>query len=181
VKSKIDFKHTLSFEQVSEKHIPKLFGWLNSPRLKGVYDDGFSSHDQLKKKYLSTDEAIKRYIVFYEGDPFGYIQAYEVLTDHEYAKYRKESDVTVGIDLFIGEESFLKMGYGFLMLKQFVHFLDRRISRVLVDPLIGNVSVKLFKKYGFIEIGQEGNHQILAIDIRYTARGVILNGDRSLA
>ena len=180
MKSRVDFSHTLSFEQVSEKHIPILFAWLNSSRLKGIYDNGFSSHEQLRKKYLLADSTIKRYIVCHQGSLLGYIQAYEVLPGHECEKYRKEVGSTVGIDLFIGEDSFLHKGYGFSMLKEFIPFLGKNISRILVDPLIGNPSIKLFKKYGLIEIGQEGYHQILSIDIRYTARGLILNDKREL-
>lgn len=180
MKSRIDFSHTLSFQQVSEKHVLKLFAWLNSYRLKGIYDDGFSSHEQLEKKYLSADSTIKRYVVCYQGTPFGYIQAYEVLPGHQYEKYRKEFGSTVGIDLFIGESAFLHRGYGFLMFKEFIPFLGRNISRVLVDPLIGNPAIGLFEKYGLIEMGQERNHQILSIDIRYTARGLILNDQSEL-
>lgn len=172
--------NNLSFEKITEKHLPLLFAWLNSPRLKGTYDDGFSSLDLLRAKYLRNERDIQRFIVTCQGTPFGYIQSYDVNATHAYARYAKGTGKTIGIDLFIGELSFLGSGYGLLMIREFILFLGRTIARVIVDPLIGNSSLRIFEKYGFIEVSLEGNHPILAIDIRYTARALILNDQNQL-
>jgi len=171
---------TLTFEEVSERHVPLLFSWLNSTRLKDVYDEGYSSQEGVLCKYLAKTKLIKRFIVSLKGSSFGYIQAYDVLPSHEYAKYRSSKGVTKGIDLFIGDEAYLGEGYEFQMLKEFIPFLGREVDRVLVDPLKENSSLLLFKKYGFKELGSVNDHLILAIDIRYTVRAILINEQKHI-
>ncbi|NGX46779.1 MAG: Bifunctional AAC/APH [Chlamydiae bacterium] len=171
---------TLTFEEVVERHVPLLFSWLNSVRLKGIYDEGYSSQEDVARKYLAKSGTIKRFIVSLKGSPFGYIQVYDVLSSHKYAKYRSSKEVTKGVDLFIGDEFYLRKGYGFQVLKEFIPFLGREVDRVLVDPLKGNSSVELFKKYGFKELESINGHLILAIDIRYTARAILINEQKQI-
>lgn len=182
--SKMINQDTLSFKKVSEQHISMLFSWLNSPHLKGVYDNGYSSLEELKSKYLSSEGGIQRFVVSNRSGPFGYIQSYDIGVDHSYAEFCHPEGITVGIDFFIGEPGFLGKGYGFELLRRFIGFLGRDIDRVLVDPINGNSSINLFFKYGFKEVGEvisvEGVHRLLAIDIRYTARALIVNEEGKL-
>lgn len=173
-------QNTLAFEEVTKKHIPLLFSWLNSSRLKGIYDKGYSSHEELARKYLAESKTVQRFIVSINGFPFAYIQAYDVSPSHEYAQYLSSKEIVKGLDLFIGSETYLGKGYGFQMLKEFIPFLGRNVERILVDPIHESSSIRLFKKYGFKELGSVNDHLILAIDIRYTARALILNEQKHI-
>ena len=168
----------LSFQKLKETHLPILFDWLNKPFLIGKYDEGYESLDELKAKYLKGED-VERFVVFEEGRPFGYIQCYPVDETHDYATYRRKEGETYGVDLFIGEESFLRRGYAFEMLKQFLAQAHQKIERVLVDPLVSNEAARaLFQKHEFQEMGQRGDHLILGIDLRKAVRGLILDAKK---
>lgn len=181
----IDSQISLMFEEVAEKHLPLLSSWLNSSLLKGIYDKGSSSWTDFQAKYSTLQSAIKRFVVYDKETPFGYIQRYDVHSAHEYAKYARSEGRTVGIDLFIGEESFLKKGYGFSMLQQFVTLLGAEVERILVDPKEENKeALRLFERYGFIKMGEvlleKTKHCLLAMNVRKAVRGIILDSNANI-
>ena len=173
-------QQTLSFEKLTAAHLPLLYSWLNSSHLKGLYDNGYSSIEEVKSKYLNDQKEVSRFIVFDKEQPFGYIQSYKINATHEYARYSRPEGLTAGIDLFIGEESFLKKGFGSLILQQFIASLESGIERIIVDPCATNSSsMALFQKYGFQKLDEffreERKHCLLGINIRKAVRGVIIN------
>lgn len=172
---------TLSFVKVTDLHIPLLFSWLNASHLKGHYDDGYDSSEEIKSKFVEDQQGVHRFIAYCKERPVGYIQTYRIEATHDYAAYRHSEGLTVGIDLFVGEESLLGQGYGFQMLQQFIVSLEQGIERIIVDPCEANKpSMALFYKYGFMKIGEfflgERKQCILGINIRKATRGIIING-----
>ena len=155
----------LSFERVEVAHIPILFHWLNAAHIKGFYDKGYSSEEEVGAKYLTPSDSVERLLVSIHGVPFGYIQYYQVGPTHEYAQYRASCGKTVGIDLFIGEAAFLGRGYGRKMVEKLIATLDRDVHRIIVDPCIDNLSVQFFEKCGFKSMGTCGEQQLLVQEV----------------
>ncbi len=171
-----------SFETIAKQHISILFSWLNSSHVKGFYDEGYSSLTLVESKYLTPLKGKSRFMVSLQGTFFGFIQSYEIDPSHKYNSYRFSQGRTLGIDLLIGELTFLKQGYGFEMLRQFVANLELGVERIIVDPSMTNhISIALFSKYGFIPIGEEEGQLILALTIRKATRAIIINPQHEVA
>ena len=151
----------LRFEEVTSKHASLLDSWIYSPELKEIYGRGD-----------------KKFVVYDKEKPFGYIQSYDVCLNHEYAAYARSEGKTAGIDLLIGDKSFLKKGYGFSMLQQFVSWLGPEVERILVDPR--KEVFHFFEKFGFIQLGECKERSILAMNLRKAVRGIILDGDENI-
>lgn len=165
-------KPIFSFETVSEPDLSLLSAWLRA------------LEEEVAAKYFNHDEKVQRFIVSSNKIPFGYIEACKITREHPYVSYSFAEGATVTIDLFIGENAFLKKGYSFEMLKQFIGFLGATIDRALIDPVKGSASIKTFQNYGFTVLGEvvskNVNHQILGIDLRHTVKALILNEQRQL-
>lgn len=155
-------------EKPLEIHTPLLNSWLN----------GYSSCEQVKSGNSQL------YIVCYQGRPFGYIKSYSIDPSHPYAKYCRSVGVTMGVDLYIADSDFLKNKGCTEVLRQFVAQLGPGVDRIIADPIIESCSASLFHEYGFKELEKvvwdDTRRCILAIDIRYNARALLMNADKQL-
>lgn len=157
----------LSFEKASKIHDPLLNSWLQD----------HPSCEQVKS-------ASQIYIACYRGQPFGYITSYPIGPSHRYAKYCRSDEITMGIDVYIADFNLLKKQHSFEILRQFIAQLGPGVDRVISDPPIESSLKVLFQEYGFKEmeklVSHETNHCILAIDIRYNARALLMNANKQL-
>ncbi len=145
----------LHFEPLSETHFPLLEKWLASPHVKGTWDSA-NSLVEVKKKYGDKIESLHQcaYIVFKEGAAFAYIQSYQA-SKAGAGWWEEEPQTTAGIDLFIGDESFLGQGLGAEVAKRFSDWLLSfpHIKKVIADPKPNNErAIHCYEKAGFKRI-----------------------------
>lgn len=124
----------LSFEDLSLLH-----QWYNASHVLKWYSRKSLDYVQLENKYrpyILGKNAIQGFICYFNNKPFGYIQYYPVKR-HPWNKHGlgKALTMSAGLDVFIGEKSFLGKGLGKLMIKRFMQrHIFRHYHYCLVDP-----------------------------------------------
>jgi RimJ/RimL family protein N-acetyltransferase len=132
-------KQPISFAHMTEEHIPLFRAWLQKPHVaewwhhepESVIRERLRQHDH---RYL--------FIPAIDGQPAGYVQVYQAESD----------PATLGLDMFIGEERYLRQGYGSAILKAVVDFLlvESDIQQLIVDPNPKNQhAIRCYQKAGF--------------------------------
>lgn len=167
---------------LTENDFPVLHQWLQNKHVREFWDDGDRTLEQVKNHY-KPEEGIKRYIFFIEDEPAGYFQSYMVDKENEYNSYSLKD--TLGIDFFIGNETFLKKGHAIHVLSCFIKECCVEADRVLVDPQPSNAkAIHLYKKYGFSQMAEQiinGRvHLIMGINLRRTVRAIVFNPDNNI-
>ena len=146
--------HMVGFRPVEEKDLHRLFAWHQLPHVQQWWDleppEVFANWDFFVATYHFKMACSwqRLFIVYSQGMPIGYVQAYDVNQDQRFA----QPPGTVGIDIFIGETSFLGRGYGGLMLRQLLDVLkkDSSITKVVIDPHSHNLrAIRCYEKVGF--------------------------------
>jgi aminoglycoside 6'-N-acetyltransferase len=94
--------------------------------------------------------AMEQFIVAVDGDPFGYLQCYQI---HAWptAAFGPQPDGTRAIDQFIGKPDMIGCGHGSGFIRSFVDELLRSgTPRVITDPNPGNSrAIRAYEKAGF--------------------------------
>jgi len=144
----------VGFRPVEERDLPRLFAWHQLPHVQQWWDleppEVFANWDFFVATYRHKMACSWQhlYIVYAQGMPIGYVQSYDVNQDQRFA----QPPGTVGIDIFIGETSFLGKGYGGIILRQLLDELrkDSSIAKVVIDPNSHNVrAIRCYEKVGF--------------------------------
>lgn len=146
-----------AFSRLAVKNFPLLHYWLNQPHVAERWGGQVSLAD-VNEKYIvhATSKNIRGYLVALDGTPFGYIQAYDVATigDGWWPDGRMGE---VGVDLFIGEITFMGRGLGFRFLRTFcdeVVFADSEVTKIITDPSPDNPrAIRSYEKAGFLRKG----------------------------
>lgn len=149
--SKLDL---ITFSRLKEQDLPLMHRWLNTLHVVQWYEKKETKFDEVEKKYMpriTGQEPTKPFLIEINGIPIGYIQEYYVDDDPEIKPYIKGK--CVGLDLFIGEESYLGKGLGSRILKEFmdqVVFQEEGIEGCIVDPSPANKRmIRVNEKAGF--------------------------------
>lgn len=145
----------IEFKKLEEKDLVNLHKWLNTPHVSASYEKQPSTFEEVKSKYLPRTtgaDPTEAYVILYKNKPIGYIQKYKVGDDPELAKYIKGE--SAGLDLFIGEPSYVHKGLGVYILQAFLKshvFNQDTIESCIVDPLTTNNSaIRAYEKSGFV-------------------------------
>ncbi len=145
------------FEPLAEYHLELLVNWLNKPHVKAWWNDHLTD-DEIRSKYRSRigNPDILHFIIYLHGKPIGFIQYY-------YANrvgggwWPDETEGTVGIDQFIGEEDYINQGYGTWLIRTFLNelFKNIAITRIIVDVDPANHrAIRCYEKAGFKLVGE---------------------------
>ena len=174
----------ITFKSLDETDLGTVHRWLQHTHVRQFWDDGDRTITQVADHYCKTNE-VQRFIFFFDQQAAGYIQFYPIDQRHNYAKFSKAEHESIGIDFFIGEPQFLGRNLAIQVLSQFISLYGQNSSRILVDPEIPNhKAIHLYHKYGFKTIATftraYKQHQLMAIDIRRTARAIILNSNEKI-
>lgn len=123
----------ITFEPLQEGHFSLLLKWLNSPHVKVWWDKDVDWNECLvhAKHYnriqgnQDSTKPVYSFIIVYDNNPIGYIHYYNV-HDDEWQRELGASDSELphscaGIDLYIGEPTFIGKGIGYKALEQFVN------------------------------------------------------------
>jgi RimJ/RimL family protein N-acetyltransferase len=146
----------LSFKPLARSDFPLLFSWLRNPAVVPWWDPPPADLAEVEEKHLpqidGRDE-VDAYIMTYEDEPVGFIQAYRLGSDPEYAAAVQEDPDAVGVDLYIGEDRFRHRGFGPFALRSFVHrivFDGVTVPYCVIGPSVKNLSaIRAYEKAGF--------------------------------
>jgi aminoglycoside 6'-N-acetyltransferase len=143
------------YKPLSFKDLNLLHHWYNTAHVLKWYSRESLDYAQLENKYrpyISGEKAIKGFICYFNQKPFGYIQYYPVKrypwNGHDLGK---ELSYAAGLDVFIGETSFLGKGLGKLMINRFIQkHVFRKYKHCLVDPHQRNAqAIRCYEGCGF--------------------------------
>ena len=155
---------TIIFQPLHESHFPLLLKWLETPHVKKWWDQDVAYTMKLVKEKFgkhihgiplskNSNHKTYAYVICLDEEMIGYIQAYNA---HDFAQENHLdlsaiSGSVCGVDLFIGESSFLNKGLGTRILNEFEkQILAPHFDCCLIDPAKDNLTaVKAYTKAGF--------------------------------
>jgi aminoglycoside 6'-N-acetyltransferase len=135
------------FRPMTGADLPLVRRWLALPHVSEWWGD---PGEQYALVSGDLDEpAMDQYIVAIAGDPFGYLQCYDLTAWN--SGFGAQPKGTRGIDLFIGEPDMIECGHGSALIRAFV---DGRHTngapRIVTDPDPGNHrAIRAYEKAGF--------------------------------
>lgn len=140
------------FKPLKEQDLILLCEWLNKPHVKEWWDDHLTD-EEIKSKYRKRigDAVVVPFLVYLNNYPIGFIQYYHANKVGD-GWWPNETEGTVGIDQFIGEENYINRGYGTLMIKAFIKqlFENPGIKKIIMDLEPQNTRAKrCYEKSGF--------------------------------
>ncbi|MDQ4127627.1 MAG: GNAT family N-acetyltransferase [Actinomycetota bacterium] len=145
----------LSFRPLRPSDLPLMHRWLNAPHVARWWYGEDASWRGIQEKYfprIEDREPVEPHVILHGDDPIGYIQAYPISHDEEYARLVGVED-SAGVDLFIGEEEYLYRGLGSEILRRFlaeVVFRDEGVQACVIGPEPENVAaIRAYEKAGF--------------------------------
>lgn len=131
-----------------------MFEWLNNEHVIRWYQKKASTMNEVKEKYMpriTGKEKTKAFLILINKVPVGYIQEYYLMDDSELKPYINGN--FAGLDLFIGDPTYLGRGLGAQILREFlkqVIFQEKDIDGCLVDPSPNNPRIiRTNEKVGF--------------------------------
>lgn len=145
-----------SFKPLNNSHLELLCDWLEKPHVLEWWNDHLT-RDEIKQKYEQriNDTIICPYIFYLSDKPIGFIQYYWASKIGS-NWWPDENKNTVGIDQFIGDETYLNQGYGTLIITEFVQLLFQNplVKKIITDVDPQNFRAKrCYEKVGFQEVG----------------------------
>lgn len=146
----------INFRALNEEDIPLIFRWFNAPHVQDFYSLRQWSEEEVftkLKPILRKEKPILGFLIIYSQRPIGYIQYYRV-ADYPWPAQDIEeqmSNIAAGLDMFIGEASFIRKGIGPVAVSTFLEqIIWPKFSYCFVDPDARNAaSIKMFQKCGF--------------------------------
>jgi RimJ/RimL family protein N-acetyltransferase len=145
-----------AFQPLTSSELNLLCIWLTKPHVLEWWNDNLTS-EEIKEKYGKRigDNVVCPYIAYLNNQPIAFIQYYWANKVGD-GWWPNEDEHTVGLDQFIGEESYINKGYGTLILKEFVQFLFQNpfIKKIITEADPNNLRARhCYEKAGFIEKG----------------------------
>lgn len=146
----------IGFQPLTDHDLPALHRWLNTPHVLEWWDNPGPSYEQVVEKYaprIREEQRVECYTMLCGGEEIGFIQAYDVEVGSEYAPYVPDPRHAMGVDLFIGEKTYLHRGLGSRVLCHFVReviFERRGADTCVIDPSVRNrIAIRAYEKAGF--------------------------------
>jgi RimJ/RimL family protein N-acetyltransferase len=129
---------------MKSEDFPLMLEWLSREHVKKWWNDGDNTLAKVAAHYGEKSENVKRFILIeLEGNeekPIGYFQYY----------FAPEN--SIGIDQFIGEESYINRGVGEKTIKMFVELIRQKHqpASIILDPSPENKrAIRCYEKVGF--------------------------------
>lgn len=153
---------TIFFKPLTQSDLPLLFAWFRQPYIAQLWAEP-SDYPIFEQKWLSklhnSLDTTHRYIACDEHGPFGYIHYYHV-NDNDRSHFPNVAIPagSVGMDLFIADQTRLGKGLGTQMIKSFIAHLKAQepaCPAIIIDPAPDNTrAIACYKKVGFEEVGE---------------------------
>jgi len=149
--------HPLNIRKMTENDFMFMAKWLSTKEVLEFYGDVNSPFtlEQVKRKYeprVRGESPVSSFIVELNNLPLGYMQHYKINAIDQTAFGYLENQVMYGIDQFIGNPLLFNKGYGTIMVRQFIDFINKTTDAevIIVDPEISNTrAIRCYEKCGF--------------------------------
>lgn len=146
----------ITFRPLSRADLPAMLRWLSDPDVARWYSEGELSLDNLERQYgrgIDGTDPTDHFIITIDGRDAGFIQAYVIDAEPDYARQLDVEPGAVGIDLFIGEPAFRGRGWGAPVLRAFVSrvvFGAMRAPVAVIAPDPANErAIRVYARAGF--------------------------------
>lgn len=164
----------LKFKPLKPSDLKRMFNWFKVPEINQWYAQGKAwSLADIEAKYkprLIDQENIPSFIINLDSKKIGFIQYYllskttmpEGLGYDEAMRLNVDMRTSVGMDLFIGEESLIGLGLGKVIIHDFIkNIIPKKYTTIFIDPTKSNIrAVKAYEKIGFKKCPYQGNEEI---------------------
>lgn len=142
----------INFRPVNlEADVSRLYSWLGDPEVHRWYDEGEHSVENYRQQF-APEATTHKFIMLIDDHPVGYLQAYRLSDEPEYAAQLALDHDAVSLDLFIGEPDF-RGGWGSLVLRRALDqivFGDMEAEYACCNPDPKNTrAVRAYQKAGF--------------------------------
>lgn len=97
-----------------ETDVQQLYAWLDDVDVRRWYDEGEHSLENYRQRF-APETTIHKFIILIDAHPVGYLQAYRLSDEPEYAAQLGLQHDAVSLDLFIGDANY-RGGWGSLVL-----------------------------------------------------------------
>jgi aminoglycoside 6'-N-acetyltransferase len=139
------------FRPMTAADLPLIRRWLALPHVREWWGD-----PQQQYTLVSGDldePAMDQYIVSLAGNPFGYLQCYDLTAWN--SGLGQQPQGTRGIDLLIGEPDMIERGHGSALIRAFTdERLRQDAPRMVTDPDPANLrGMRAYEKAGFEKVG----------------------------
>lgn len=149
----------ISFKSLSVDDLERLHKWLLSPHVKGWYDHGKQTFEDVEKKYtprIKGESPTSCFQILFNDTPIGQIQMYKINNYPEYKQALQIDENAAGVDLFIGEKEFQHKGLGSIIIRKFLKefvFTKLAVESCIIAPHPNNIAaIKAYQKAGFKHI-----------------------------
>lgn len=150
---KNDSRPRVSFRPLDiESDVHRLYNWLSDEDVRTWYDEGEHSVENYRQKF-APEPTTHRYIIEIDQQPAGYIQAYWLHDEPDYARQLPLEHDAVSLDIFIGAGEFRGQGWGSAALITFLRevvFGRMQAEYACINPDPANTrAVRSYEKVGF--------------------------------
>ena len=145
----------ISFRSPQLADMPLIAEWRHAEHVRRWWDEPSSAAELVKQMTtpLDNQRGPQPYVICYDGEPLGFIQAYRIAAWPEYHVSTQVGDNAAGVDMFIGEVAYLHRGLGTAILQRFlaeIVFQWEDISSCIIGPDPTNgAAIKAYEKAGF--------------------------------
>ena len=142
----------VTFRRLQELDLDLLCEWFDKSHVKEWWNDRLT-HQEIKSKYRTRigDTVVVPYIVYLDRHPIGFIQYYHAAQIGEGCCPNSVAG-TLGIDQFIGDEAFINLGYGTMMVRAFINklFSESIGQKIITEVNPNNLrAIRCYVKVGF--------------------------------
>ena len=135
-----------------ETDVDLLYAWLGDPDVQRWYSEGEHSLEHYRR-HFGPEPGIHRFITEIDGNPVGYIQAYRLADEEEYADQIGLDGEVVSLDMLIGDADWRGSGWGAVVLHATLDqivFGQMQAKTACMNPDPENErAVKAYEKAGF--------------------------------
>jgi RimJ/RimL family protein N-acetyltransferase len=151
-----DCSGDISFRKLQDSDFETLHKWLNTDFVTEWYEKRGFSYEKIVKKFLPRVNGLEptnAFIIVFQRKNIGYIQTYLIEDYLDYSLSVNEPEKCAGLDLFIGEKSYLHIGLGKHIIAKFLTdyvFPITNATCCIVGPEPKNqIAIKAYEKVGF--------------------------------
>lgn len=146
----------IRFRPLQMCDLPLMQLWLNRTFVSRWFGGGHPTYEDVSARYgprVRGEVPLDPYLMLYDDVAIGYIQTYHLADHPGYNGLVRAGPNTAGVDLFIGEQNYLHVGFGTAMLRVFldrVIFADLQVWRCITGADVRNrAALRCFEKVGF--------------------------------
>lgn len=135
-----------------ERDVSLLFEWLSDEDVNRWYNEGDHTLETYRQKF-APEPTTHKFVVEIDGASVGYLQAYLLSDEPEYASQLGLCSDAVSIDTFIGDAAFRGKGWGSVVLRAALNqivFGELNADLACINPDPENLrAVRSYEKAGF--------------------------------